>query len=290
MTSRTGHPAAVGIGFRPIHFAELTETQPVDWLEVHPENYMVDGGPRLAQLDAIRARYPVSLHAVGLSLGSAEPVEVEHLERLARLVDRLEPMLISDHLSWSGIGGIRLPDLLPVPYTAEALDVLVANIGRVQDRLRRRILIENPSRYLAPAVSEMDEATFFGRLSGRSGCGILLDVNNLHVSASNLGGDPADYLAALPAAAVGEIHLAGHKTEVVDGTTVRIDDHGSSVAEPVWALFRLALQRFGPIPSLIEWDTDIPPLTTLVAEAGKAASVICDTGSVANARRHGRAA
>lgn len=281
----------VGIGFKSLHCGELIETRPpVGWLEAHPENYMVAGGPRLAQLETVRADYPLSLHAVGLSLGSTEPVDPGHLARLRRLIDRFEPILVSDHLSWSGTGGVLLPDLLPLPYTDEALDVLCDNVGRVQDTLRRPILVENPSLYLRPASSTMTEAEFLGALAGRSGCGILLDVNNLHVSTTNLGGDAEAYLAALPAGGVGEIHLAGHKAETIAGTTILIDDHGSTVAPPVWTLYQRAVDRFGPLPTLIEWDTDVPPLETLVTEAAKAAAILGEIAPDREAKRHERAA
>lgn len=266
---------AVGVGFRSEHYAAIVDSRPaIGWLEVHAENYMVDGGPRLAQLDRIRANYPLSLHAVGLSPGSAAPVDSARLKRLQNLVGRYEPILVSDHLSWSGINGIALPDLFPLPYTPEALDAAAANIGRIQDALARAILVENPSLYLVPAASEMDEADFLCALVARTGCGVLLDINNIHVTAANLGGETLAYIDALPADAIGEIHLAGHKEERDGAATVLIDDHGSPVAESVWRLYAYAVSRLGPRPTLIEWDADIPPLGRLLDEAAKAADLL----------------
>lgn len=265
----------VGIGFKPGHYRAILETRPpVEWFEVHAENYMVAGGPALRQLEAIRALCPVSLHAVGLSLGSPGPVDTVHLRRLGRLIDHIQPTLVSDHLAWCRDGDVYLPDLLPLPYTEEALGVVCDNVSRVQDAIDRTILIENPSAYLRHRDADMGEAEFLAALARRSGCGILLDVNNLYVSAANVGLDADAYLAALPQAIVGEIHVAGHKTESGPAGTVLIDDHGSPVADAVWRLYRGAVGRFGPIPTLVEWDSAVPPLETLVAEAAKARAVI----------------
>lgn len=267
--------AAVGIGFKPVHFDDIVETRPdAGFLEIHPENYMVDGGPALRQLEAMGERYPLSLHAVGLSLGSPGPVDSSHLERLRRLVDRFRPVLVSDHLSWCCEGDVYLPDLLPVPYTEEALSIVSDNVSRVQDTLGRTILIENPSLYLRPKDSDMSEIDFLKALCKRCGCGILFDVNNLYVSAANLGFDADAYLRAVPKDAVGEIHLAGHTVEDKPSGPILIDDHGSTVADPVWSLFDRAVESLGPRPTLIEWDTDVPPLDVLVAEAVKARAVM----------------
>jgi uncharacterized protein (UPF0276 family) len=269
------HPAGCGIGLRAPHVTEVLERRPaVGWLEVHAENYM-GGGPARRALERLRADYPVSVHGVGLSLGSAEGLDAAHLERLARLVEHLEPALVSEHLSWSVTGGTYLNHLLPLPYTEEALEVLCAHVTRAQERLGRRLLVENPSGYLRFRHSPIPEPEFLSALARRTGCGLLCDVNNVYVTCANLGGDAAAWLDALDPSAVGEIHLAGHAVNDVDGgdaarRTILIDDHGSPVADPVWRLFEGALGRFGAIPTLIEWDTDVPSLEVLLAEAAKA--------------------
>jgi len=272
-------PARAGIGLRFAHHRIVAETRPpVAWFEVHTENYMGGGAP-LRCLDAIRADYPVSLHGVGLSLGSAEGLSAEHLARVARVVERVEPGLVSEHLSWSVTGSVYLADLLPLPMTEEALAVLSRNVDQLQTVLRRPILIENPSSYLQYRHSTIPEWEFLAAVAARTGCGILCDVNNVYVSASNHGWDAAAYLAALPAAAVGEIHLAGHSLRTLaDGRSIRIDDHGSPVADAVWALYAAALERFGPIPTLIEWDNDIPALETLLREAARADAAMSSIG------------
>jgi hypothetical protein len=253
----------------------------VAWFEIHPENYMSAGLARDC-LEDIRARYPISFHAVGLSLGSSDPLDTEHLARLARLADEIGPGLISDHLAWSTVGGTYLADLLPLPYTEEALDLIACNIDRVQDVLRRRLLIENPSRYLSFTHSTLSEAEFLAELARRTGCGLLCDVNNIYVSACNLGLDPVSCLDGLPADAIGEIHLAGHAVHTAASGLLRIDDHGAAVAPQVWQLYARALERFGPVPTLIEWDTNIPAFATLAGEATKAQSLL----DAACSRRH----
>jgi uncharacterized protein len=264
---RADIPDAIGIGLRGPHMAELLATRPaIGWLEVHAENYL-DAGPLQDRLLRVRADYPLSLHGVGLSLGSAEGVDREHLQRFARLVELTEPSLISDHLSWSIAGGTYLNDLLPLPYTEEALDVVACNVALVQDTLGRLILVENPSRYLSFKHSMMAEPEFLTELVRRTGCGLLCDVNNIHVSCANTGGDPDAYLAALPKEAVGEIHLAGHAVVQRSGLSLLIDDHGSPVSEAVWRLYRAALDRFGLVPSMVEWDKQLPPLPRLLDEA-----------------------
>ena len=261
---------SAGIGLRAPHVEEILATRPAaGWLEVHAENYM-GGGPALRALERLRADYPLSVHGVGLSLGSADGLDARHLERLARLVERLEPALVSEHLSWSVSGGAYLNHLLPLPYTAETLAVVAEHVERVQSRLGRSILVENPSGYLRFQDSPIPEPAFLDALVRRTGCGLLCDVNNIHVTCANLGGDAGAYLAALPAAAIGEIHLAGHAVNDADGRTVLIDDHGSRVAESVWRLYEEALALFGARPTLVEWDTDLPPLTTLLDETGRA--------------------
>ena len=269
--TRSPVPASAGIGLRFPHHREIAETRPrVAWLEVHTENYM-GGGAAPRTLERIRRDYPVSLHGVALSLGSAEGLDEAHLSRVVDANARFAPALISEHLSWSAVDGVYLADLLPLPMTEEALDVVCHNIMRAQDRLGRALLIENPSTYLAFAHSTIPEWEFLSALARRTGCGILCDVNNIYVSASNHGWDSRQYLRALPREAIGEIHLAGHATrDLGRGRVLRIDDHGSRVAPPVWALYEYALSLFGPVPTLIEWDTDIPPLEVLRAEAATA--------------------
>ena len=259
--------AAAGIGLRSGHMAEIMETRPaIGFLEVHAENYMT-GSPAIGALDTLRRDYPISIHGVGLSLGSAGPLDREHLSRFRQLVDRIDPDLVSEHLSWSGLAGTYLNDLLPLPYTEESLEVVSAHIDEAQGALGRRILIENPAAYLRFRHSTIAEAEFLAELVRRTDCGILCDVNNLYVNADNFGFDPWAYLAALPARAIGEIHLAGHHRADVDGRSILIDDHGSAVAKPVWDLYAHALDRFGPKPTLIEWDSSLPALSVLVGEA-----------------------
>jgi len=270
MNGKRALPSGAGIGLRAPHVGELLATRPaVPWLEVHPENYM-SGGPALVLLDAVRREYPVSLHGVGLSLGTAEDIDARHLSRLRSLVDRLEPCLVSEHLSWSTAGGAYLNHLLPLPYTDETLGVVADHIDEVQNALGRRILIENPSSYLRFRHSSMAEPHFLAELARRTGCGLLCDVNNIYVSAWNVGLDAGSYLDALPVPAIGEIHLAGHAANDADGRTILIDDHGSPVTAPVWKLYQRALERFGSVPTLIEWDTDIPELSVLLGEASVA--------------------
>ncbi len=283
--AHTPIPAAAGIGLRFPHHRALVERRPeVAWVEVHPENYM-GGGPSVAALEAARALYPVSLHGVGLSLGTAEGIDEAHLDRLAALTDRIAPGLVSEHLAWSVTDGTYLADLLPLPLTEEALDAMCANVARAQDRLGRAILVENPSTYLEFAHAPIPEPEFLAALARRTGCGILCDVNNIYVSACNHGWDADAYLAALPADAVGEIHLAGHAVrEMAGGGTLRIDDHGSRVAPAVWALYERALDRFGRVPTLIEWDTDIPPLDVLLDEAAAAAARLDRVGKGSDAQ------
>jgi hypothetical protein len=264
-------PAKAGIGLRHPHIgAFLADTQPVSWLEIHSENYLVAGGPRLAQLENIRRDYPISCHGVGLSLGSADGLDEAHLAALRALFDRFEPALVSEHVSWSVADGVYTNDLLPLPLTDEALAAICRNVDRMQVALKRRVLVENPSTYLDFAESLIPEPEFIAEIVRRTGCGLLLDVNNIHVSAHNRGFDAAAYLAGLPLGAVGEIHVAGHATRDCDGPAVLIDDHGSAAIEPVWHLLRAALARTGPVPVLFEWDNDIPELPILLAEAHKA--------------------
>jgi len=263
---------------------ELLATRPaVPWIEAHPENYL-GGGAALASLESVRREYPVALHGVGLSLGTAGEIDQRHLARLKGLIERIEPCLVSEHLSWSTTNGAYLNHLLPLPYTEESLWVVAGHVHEMQDALGRRILVENPSSYLRFRHSTIQEPEFLSELARRTGCGLLCDVNNIYVTAWNLGLDAASYLEALPADAIGEIHLAGHTENDADGRPILIDDHGSPVAAPVWKLYERALERFGPVPTLIEWDTDIPELAVLLAEAGAADGLL-----EAAARRDGHA-
>lgn len=268
-------PDDAGIGLRFQHHREVLDTRPrVPWLEVHSENYM-GGGAAFACLDALRHDYPVSLHGVGLSLGSADALDRAHVARVRDLVAQIEPGLVSEHLAWSIVDDTYLADLLPLPLTEEALDVVCGHVDEVQAALQRSILIENPSSYLRFAHSTIPEWEFMAAVASRTGCGILCDVNNLYVSACNHGFDADRYLAALPKAAIGEFHLAGHATRELPGDrTLRIDDHGSRVCEAVWALYGQALERFGPRPTLIEWDTGVPALEVLLDEAATAQEAI----------------
>ncbi|WP_175960066.1 MNIO family bufferin maturase [Burkholderia pyrrocinia] len=267
-------PARAGVGLRFRHHRTVIDERPaVAWFEVHTENYM-GGGTASRCLDAIRRDYPLSLHGVGLSLGSADGLDAVHLARVRAAVLRFEPDLVSEHVSWSAVGGTYLADLLPLPMTEEALEVVCRHVDQVQTALGRQILVENPSTYLRYVHSTIPEWEFLSEIARRTGCGLLCDVNNVYVSACNHGWDPHTYLATLPPAAIGEIHLAGHSTmQLENGRTLRIDDHGSRVAPAVWTLYEAALRRFGPVPTLIEWDNDVPTLEVLIQEAAIADAV-----------------
>jgi uncharacterized protein (UPF0276 family) len=253
----------------------VLETQPdIAWLEVHTENYM-GGGKPIAYLEAIRDLYPISLHGVGLSLGSAEGLEAAHLERIRETAERIEPALVSEHLSWSVVDGRYLADLLPLPITEEALDIVCRHVDQTQAHLRRRILVGNPSSYLRWRHSTILEWEFLSAVASHTGCGILCDVNNIYVSAANHDWETSTHLAALPSVAIGELHLAGHSVRALgDGRVLRIDDHGSRVIPEVWRLYAEALARFGPVPTLIEWDTDIPEFGVLLGEASRAETLL----------------
>lgn len=261
-----------GIGLKTRHVAALLAGEAeIGFLEVHAENYMGAGGPALRQLDRLRARWPLSVHGVGLSIGGAEPLDTRHLERLAGVVERFEPRWVSEHLAWSSHGGSFFNDLLPLPYDAATLDRVCRHVDQVQRRLKRRLLIENPSTYVEFAASTMDEADFLAEVVRRTGCALLLDVNNAYVSGVNHGRDPWGLIEALPAEAVREIHLAGF-AEDRDGAGDRllIDHHGSPVDVAVWSLYRRTVERIGPRPTLIERDNDIPALGALAREAALA--------------------
>ena len=264
----------VWVGLKAQHYQYIIDNQPtVGWFEVHPENYMGAGGPPHRYLSAIRQDYPLSFHGVGLSLGSAGVPSLDHLKRLRDLIAKYEPFVVSEHVSWSLVGDVFLNDLLPVPYTKESLARLAANIGHTQDYLGRQILVENPSTYLQYAHAEFDEPTFLAELAARTGCGLLLDINNVYVSACNHGFDPWHYLCSVPSKDVGEIHLAGHAVDNSESQTIRIDDHGSRVCDDVWALYAQYAARFGSAAPLIEWDRNIPEFPVLQAEADRAALI-----------------
>jgi len=267
-------PPYAGIGWRSAHYQDLlTERPALGFIEIHPENYL-GGGPHRDALLTAAEHYPVSIHAVGLSLGSADGLDLRHLERLARLVAEINPCLVSDHLSWSRIGGAYYNDLIPLPLTEEALALVAGHVDQVQQKLGRAILVENPSRYLAFDNDCIPEPEFLIRLCDATGCGLLIDINNIHVSASNLGFSRTRYVDAIPAELVGELHLAGHTSRHVGDLLVLIDSHNAPVIPEVWQLFERAIHRFGPKPTLIEWDADLPPFATLLAEAQQANDII----------------
>jgi uncharacterized protein (UPF0276 family) len=265
-------PARAGIGLKPEHMIDIMQGPPdAGWFEVHAENYMGAGGPPHRFLEWVRERFPLSVHGVGLSIGGAGPLDKAHLSRLKAVIGRYEPALFSEHLAWSTHDGAYLSDLLPVPYTVQTLAHVAAHVDEVQDALGRQILIENPSTYIAFDASELAETEFLSELTRRTGCGLLLDVNNVYVSAQNHGFDADTYIGAFPVQHVQEIHLAGFfEAEDSAGERFLIDAHDSPVRDAVWALYARAIRRTGAMPTLIEWDNDIPPLATLVAQATKA--------------------
>jgi uncharacterized protein (UPF0276 family) len=269
-------PARCGIGLKPQHVQGVLATRPqVGFFEVHAENYMVDGGPMHHWLGRIRAEYPLSLHGVGLSLGGASPPDEAHLARLARLIERYQPAAFSEHLAWSTHGGVFFNDLLPLAYDRPTLTRLCQHVDRVQERLGLRMLLENPSTYLAFERSTMDEADFLCEVLRRTGCGLLLDLTNVHVSCTNHGRDALQYLNMLPLDAVGEVHLAGFAQDTdAAGQPLLIDHHGSAVDAAVWRLFQATVGRMGAVPALLERDNKVPPLAELVDEAGQAQALM----------------
>jgi uncharacterized protein (UPF0276 family) len=259
-----------GIGLRSPHLADIARDRPATgFLEIHAENYLANS-PALRTVERLREDYEFSVHAVGLSLGSVDGLDEAHLDRVAALIHRLEPTLVSDHLSWSRADGRYFNDLLPLPYTEEALQVIERNVHRLQERLGRQVLVENPSCYLAFAHSTLSEPEFLAELARRTGCGLLLDANNIVVTAHNVRLDARAWLQELPPAAIGQYHLAGHAVNDADGEPILIDDHGSRVGEGVWSLFGEIVRRYGPRPTLVEWDTDLPALDFLLDEARQA--------------------
>ncbi len=271
-------PDAPGIGYKPQHYAAiLADPGPVRWLEIHAENYMGDGGRPLAQLRALAERFPISVHGVGLSIGGEGPLDPEHLDRLAHLLGWLNPASFSEHLAWSTHDTGFLNDLLPLPYTEPTLLRVADHIDQVQTRLGRRMLLENPSTYLAFDESEMPETEFLREIARRTGCGLLLDVNNVFVSATNQKTDPRAYIDGFPLDLVGEIHLGGHDEDADEhGQPLLIDSHGAPVVDPVWALYAHTIDRAGKRPTLIEWDNDVPDWPTLAAEAARAGAVLAE--------------
>jgi uncharacterized protein (UPF0276 family) len=268
-------PNAPGLGFKPEHFAAIRDTRPqLGFFEVHAENYMGAGGPPHRQLTALRQDYALSLHGVGLSIGGPDRPDADHLRRLRDLITRYQPAGFSEHLAWSSHGTDYLNDLLPLPYTAETLQLVCDHVDEVQARLGCRMLLENPSTYVLFAQSTLSETEFLTEIARRTGCGLLLDVNNVFVSCTNHRTDPQDWLAAIPLKAVGEVHLGGHAKEALPSGPLLIDDHGSPVADPVWALFSQTIARAGALPTLIEWDNDVPDFPVLLAEASRAADIL----------------
>ena len=283
MSEFTTLPLSVGIGLKPQHYSEVLredgDARRPGWVEVHPQNYFADGGPPLRWLTAIAEQYAISMHSTGLSLGSASgPVESE-LNSFAKLAARITPAAVSDHLSWSMTGNENFPDLLPLPYTHETLDIFARSVDVVQERLGRPMLVENPSRYLAFSYDEMDEAEYLERLCAKAGCGLIFDINNVVVSANNCGLDPVAMVDAVDPALVGEVHLAGHASEDHGDFTLHIDDHGSEVGDETWSLYAHFIRSAGPKPTLIEWDTDIPDYDVLMDEHDKALAILDDVSA-----------
>lgn len=268
-------PNTVGIGFKRSHFDALRASDnSLGFLEVHAENYMGAGGPPHFQLAALRQDYALSIHGVGLSIGGAEPLDADHLSRLAALCARYEPESFSEHLAWSSHNGTFLNDLLPLPYDNSTLSTVCDHIDHLQEVIKRPMLLENPSTYITFEASTMTETDFLTEIARRTGCGLLLDVNNVFVSCTNHAADPRAYLASFPLYAVGEIHLGGHDAEDLPSGPLLIDAHGSPVADPVWTLYSETIARTGALPTLIEWDNDVPDLSVLLDEAMRAATIL----------------
>lgn len=272
-------PALPGVGFKPDHFAAIRQdARGIGFFEIHAENYMGAGGLPHAQLAAIRADHALSVHGVGLSIGGARGLDAAHLDRLRRVCDRYDPESVSEHLAWSSHGADYLNDLLPLPHTEETLALVCDHVDQVQAVLGRRILLENPATYLCFAQSTIPEPAFLAAVAQRTGCGLLLDVNNVFVSCTNHGTDPRAWLADFPLHRVGEIHLAGHEAESLPSGPLLIDSHGAPVAEPVWALYAEVIAQAGPLPTLVEWDNDLPEWPVLAAEAARAGAILAAGG------------
>jgi uncharacterized protein (UPF0276 family) len=272
-------PQTSGVGLKPEHYRDILDSAPdIGWFEIHAENYMGAGGPPHAYLTAIRARYPISLHGVGLSIGGAGPLDTDHLARLKGLADRYQPALFSEHLAWSSHDEVYLNDLLPLPYTDETLARVCEHIDEVQSTMKRQMLLENPSTYVVYPETMMREVDFLREVVRRTGCGLLLDVNNVFVQAANHGFGATEYLEDFPLEHVGEVHLGGHAEDAdEDGSLLLIDDHGREVADPVWTLYERTLAHTGALPTLIEWDNDVPSWSVLFAEAKRADRLIALT-------------
>lgn len=284
-------PARAGVGLKADHYDDILGGKPdIGWFEVHPENYMGKGGPSHHYLTVIRENYPLSLHGVGLSIGSDAPLNKDHLDRLKVLADRYQPGLMSEHLAWSTHEEAYYNDLLPVPYTEETLQRVVEHIDEFQNHIGRQILLENPSTYVRFSNTDMSEVDFLKQIAARSGCGLLLDVNNVFVSATNHGYDPVAYIDEFPVEHVGEIHLGGHAVDEDDaGAKLLIDSHGAEVVDPVWELYTRAISRAGPVPTLIEWDNDIPEWPVLFEEAMRAEKIIVERRSNAAGGNYAKA-
>ena len=277
MCNHVKHPAkAPGVGYKPQHFAQiLADAGDVTWLEIHAENYLMQGGRNLAQLRLLAERFPISVHGVGLSIGGDAPLDQDHLAALKLLCDWAKPASFSEHLAWSTHDGVFLNDLLPLPYCETTVARVARHVDQVQNALGRQMLLENPSSYLAFTQTDMDEVSFMAEVARRTGCGLLLDVNNVFVSATNLQFDPADYIRAFPLDLVGEIHLGGHLADTDDhGDLLLIDSHSTPVVDPVWVLYAQAIAQGGAKPTLIEWDDNVPDWPVLAAEAGRAAAIL----------------
>jgi len=269
-------PARAGVGFKPKHFNEILSNQPdLGWFEVHPENYMGAGGAPHHQLTRIRNDYPISLHGIGLSIGGPRDLDAVHLDRFKALIDRYEPGLVSEHLAWSTHDTYFYNDLLPLPYTTETLDVVCAHLDQAQNHLGRRMLLENPATYVLFEESSYDEIDFLTEIVRRTGCGLLLDVNNVYVSCTNHRRDAAAYINAFPISDVGEVHLAGHTVDHDDaGARLLIDTHDRRVIDDVWRLYASVIARAGAVPTLVEWDEDIPAWPVFFAEAHRAEAIL----------------
>lgn len=279
MTSAESSPRRTGVGLRLPHLAEVVASRPpAPWFEIHPENFLAN--PHAAELlTEIADTYPLSVHTVGVSIGSVAGIDRGHLRRVRNLIDQIDPILVSGHLAWSTHEGEYLNDLLPLPYTDETLNLVASHVDEVQDDLGRQYLVENPSSYVGFADSTMTEVEFLYELTTRTGCGLLCDISNIYLSSHNMGYDPWQYIDRLPVESIGELHLGGFSPEDDDagpGATVLIDTHDRTVADPAWDLYAYAIRRFGPIPTLIEWDNNIPQFATLLAEAARANRIVTD--------------
>lgn len=268
-------PALAGIGFKPQHYQQIIEQQPdIAWFEIHPENFFSEGGLPHYYLELLCQKYPLSMHGVGMNLGGAGQLNISHLGQLKNLIQRYQPSSVSEHLAWSQYEQYFLNDLLPIPYTKESLEIFINHVNFVQDYLNHELLIENPSIYITPKQADYSETQFLQELVNKTGCGLLLDINNVFVSCFNNQSSPEQYLSEFPMSQVKEIHLAGNSLKEINGQPVRIDDHGSKVMEEVWALYSSTIKQTGPIATQIEWDTDIPTLDVWLEHANTANNIL----------------